>query len=61
MLACLEILEKSGIAPSVSAARTLVDLARSSCYSGLHPVVKERIDTAARRKAMDGLQQLRER
>ena len=38
-------------APSVRAARALVDLVQRSCFAGLQPAVIKRIGTAARRKA----------
>ena len=40
-----------GRSPSVSAARTLIDLVRRSCFAGLQPAVTKRIGTAARSKA----------
>ena len=40
-----------GQVPIVSAVRTLVDLARRSCYAGLQPAETKRMDIAARRKA----------
>ena len=42
--------EQRGIVPALSAAQTLVDLARCSCYSGLQPAHTKCIGTAARSK-----------
>ena len=43
--------EWCGIVPTISAARTLVDMVRRSCCEGLQPAVAKRIGTAARSKA----------
>ena len=43
--------EQRGIVPTLSAAQTLVDLARCSCYSGLQPAHTKCVGTAARSKS----------